>query len=52
MAFCDCLDLVDRGTELFMKFAEPTAALTRKGAVGVSGLCEQLGGCRQRKEIT
>jgi transposase len=27
-----------------MKFAEPTAALTRKGAVGVSGLCEQLGG--------
>lgn len=26
-----------------MKFAESTAALTRKGAVGVSELCEQLG---------
>ena len=31
---CDCLDFMDRGTELFMKFAEPTAALTRKGRGG------------------
>jgi hypothetical protein len=25
-SICDCLDLMDRGTELLMKFAEPTAA--------------------------